>query len=167
MFDSRMSSSDSLVSKSVEEGFAPRLINQRVQLALINGVFDLSVDHFAVNFALVEQLVVLKAEGSLLRHGFPVGLITDLQKNLLIIKGVACALCKLTKSDEIVRVNTVECLNLGGESAPVHDVGLHLYLATELGLSLIYGDKSDLSVLIPPEAAPFRLHISSGQPIMV
>ena len=138
-----------------------------MQLALINGVFDLSVDHFTVNFALVEQLIVLKAEGSLLRHGFPVGLITDLQKNLLIIEGVACALSKLTKSDEIVRVHTVQCLNLRGECAPIHDVGLHLDLATELGLSLIYGDKSYLSVLVPPEAAPPRLHISSGQPIMI
>jgi hypothetical protein len=130
------------------------LINKWVQLVLIDGVLDLSIDHLTIDLTLIDQLVVLKAEGGPFRYSFLVGIIANLKENLFVIEGVASTLGEFSESNEIVRVNTVEGLDLGSECAPVHDEGLNLDLATELRLSLINGDQSNLSVLISPEAAP-------------
>jgi hypothetical protein len=143
-------SSNLFVSETVEQGFAPRLINNWVQLAVINGVLDLSVDHVTIDLTLIDQLVVFKAESGSFRYSFLVRIIANLEEDLFI----ASTLGEFSESNEIVRVNTVEGLDLRGKCAPVHDKSLNLYLSTELGLGLINGDQSNLSVLISPEAAP-------------
>jgi hypothetical protein len=80
--------SDSLVAKAVEEGLAPCLPNEWVKSVFLNRVFNLGVHDFAVDFALVKEATVLKAEGGPVGDCDIVLIIANLEKNLFIFKGV-------------------------------------------------------------------------------
>ncbi len=128
-------------------------------------MFNFTVHYFTVYLALKVQLVVFEAECSFLRHDSLVVFIENLEQYLLLLKRVTCTLCKFSEGDEVIRIDTVESLDLRCESAEVHHEGLYFHLATELGLSFIYGEQCNLSIFVSPEAAPTRFHVSSSESI--
>ena len=126
-------------------------------------MFNFTIHYFTVYLTLKVQLVVFEAECSFLRHDSLVIFIENLEQYLLLLKRIACTLCEFSEGDEVIRVDTVESLDLRCECAEVRHEGLYFHLATELGLSFIYGEQGDLSIFVSPEAAPSRFHVSSGE----
>ena len=55
--------SDSFVSKTIEEGLAPCLVDERLQSLFVDRVLNFGVDDFAVDLTLEEEGTALKAEG--------------------------------------------------------------------------------------------------------
>lgn len=155
--------SDSLVSETVEERLAPGLVDQRVQLVLLDGVLDLAVDDLAVDLSLEEERAVFEAEGGPVGDGRAVLLIANLQEELLVVEGIARCFREFSEGNEVVGVDAVEGLQLGGEGLEVHHEGADLDLAAELRLRLVHGDEGDLSIFVSPEAAPGAFHVSSGE----
>ena len=94
--------SDSFVSKTIEEGLAPCLIDERLQSLLLDRVLNLGVNDLAVDFTLEEEGAALKAERGPLRDSNLVLIVADFKKNLLVVKGVARLLGEFSKSDEII-----------------------------------------------------------------
>ena len=94
--------SDSFVPKTIEEGLAPCLVDERLQLLLLDRVLNFGINDFAVDFTLEEEGAVLKAEGGPLRDGNLVLIVADFKKDLLVVEGVARLLGEFPESDEIV-----------------------------------------------------------------
>ena len=94
--------SDSFVSKTIEEGLAPCLVDERLQSLLLDRVLNFRINYFSVDFSLEEEGAVLKAEGGPLRDGNFVLIVADFKKDLLIVEGVARLLGEFTESDEII-----------------------------------------------------------------
>lgn len=76
----------------------------------------------------------------------------DLEKDGLVIKWVH-SLVESTKSDEIVRIDTVLSCVGGCEGSEVKNERLNMYLATESGLFSINWNKINSCILISPESA--------------
>ena len=81
--------SDSFVSKTIEEGLAPSLIDERLQPLLLDRVFNLGINDFTIDFTLEEEGAVLKAEGGSLRDSNLILIVADFKKDLLVLEGVA------------------------------------------------------------------------------
>lgn len=94
--------SDSFVSKTIEEGLAPCLIDERLQSLLLDRVLNLGVNDLAVDLALEEECTALKAEGGPLRDSNLVLIVADFKKYLLVVEGIARLLRKFSESDEII-----------------------------------------------------------------
>ena len=94
--------SDSFVSKTIEEGLAPCLIDERLQFLLLDRVLNFRVNDFAVDFTLEEEGTALKAEGGPLRDSNLVLIVADFKKDLLVVEGVARLLGEFPESDEII-----------------------------------------------------------------
>jgi len=94
--------SDSFVSKTIEEGLAPCLVDERLQSLLLDRVLNFGVNDFAVDFTFEEEGTALKAEGGPLRDGNLVLIIADFKKDLLVVERVARLLGEFPESDEII-----------------------------------------------------------------
>jgi hypothetical protein len=94
--------SDSFVSKTIKEGLAPCLVDERLKSLLLDRVLYFCVNDFAVDFTLEEEGTALKAEGGPLRDGNLVLIVADFKKNLLVVEGVARLLGEFPESDEII-----------------------------------------------------------------
>ena len=129
-------------------------------------MFDLRVEHLAVDLPLVGQCIVLEAESSAVSYLGGVVLVADLEQDFLVVERVARVLGEGAEGEEVVGVDTVKGLQLRGEGAPVHDEHSYFHLATQLGLSFIKRNQRNLCVFVAPIATPSGLHITTCQLVL-
>jgi len=138
-------------------------MNHRLEFVLRYGVLDLLILNLSIDLSLIQNSVVLESKGNSIGYSGRIVFINNLQQKLFIVERTARTLGELSECDEIVRVDSVESLQLGSEGAHIKDEGSDLNLASETGLIVIEGKKSDQGVLVSPETAQSALHVSSGQ----
>jgi hypothetical protein len=138
-------------------------MNHRLEFVLRYGVFDLLILNLPIDLSLIQNSVVLESKGNSIGYSGRIVFINNLQQKFFIVKRTARTLGELSESDEIVRVDSVESLQLGSKGAHIKDEGSDLDLASETRLIVIEGKKSDQGVLVSPETAQSALHVSSGQ----
>ena len=134
-----------------------------LEFVLCYWVLNFMILNLPVNLSLVENSIVLESKSNSIGYSGCIVFVNNFQKKCLIVKRITSFLRELSECDEIVRVYSVECLELRNEGTHIHDESSHLYLSSEARLTIIKRKQSNEGILVSPETAQSALHVSSCQ----